>query len=93
MLVTDPETQLADRPTALRMLRARAMAEDGKAKSLDNKMANLGWVVAENLEDQWLAQELVDGLTSAHFALVSALPERAGLGTTSVRLCSTRSTL
>ena len=55
-IVTDPETQLVDRSTALEMLRSRVKAENGKGEFLDTKVADLGWVIAENLEDQFLAR-------------------------------------
>ena len=54
------------------MLRSCANAENGTGKRLDGKVASLGWIVAENLEDQFAARELVDGLTSAYSALALA---------------------
>ena len=71
-LITDPETQLVDRRTALEMLHSRANAENETGKRLDGKVADLGWTVAENLEDQFAARELVDGLTRAYSALAVA---------------------
>lgn len=71
-LITDPEVQLADRKTALEMLRVRARAEDGNAEFLDSKVGTLAWVLAEHLEDRFRARELVANVTMAFTALQCA---------------------
>ena len=71
-IVTDPKTQLVDRRTALEMLRSHVKAESGKREFLDTKVADLGWVIAEDLEDQFLARELLGRLTTSFWALAMA---------------------
>jgi hypothetical protein len=41
------------------MLRARAAEEDGKSDHMDRMAADLAWIVAGKIEDQFVARDLV----------------------------------
>lgn len=66
-LLIDPESQLADRPKALEML--REIAAKGKRNDRDGTLA---WIVVDHLKDRWKAKELVDNLTVAFSTLAGA---------------------
>ncbi|BCH23525.1 hypothetical protein [Mesorhizobium sp. L-8-3] len=65
-LVTDPETQLADRDTALSMIRARINAVDGTPGQLDTRVFVLAARLAGNVEDRLRARDLVDAVAMAY---------------------------
>lgn len=66
-LLINPETQLADRPTALAMLRERV--EDDKQGGFDGSDGILAWRVAADLENKPEMRDLVTGITVAFTAL------------------------
>ncbi|WP_156398554.1 hypothetical protein [Mesorhizobium sp. Root102] len=66
-LLIEPETQLADRPKALAMLRERA--EDDKQREFDGSDGILAWRVAADLENKPEMRDLVTGITVAFTAL------------------------
>lgn len=68
-LLTDPEIQLADRATALSKLRAHAEVEDGKSESMNGDDCILAWRVAEELDDVFVARDLVAAVTIAFTTL------------------------
>jgi hypothetical protein len=76
-LRTDPETQLADRDTALAKLRAIIKAEDGRGEHRDDRVFLLGRCVVAEMEDENLAQELVNELTIAYtpLSLAGVMPD------------------
>jgi hypothetical protein len=45
------------------MLRARAAEEDGKSEHMDSRAADLAWIVAGKIEDQFVARDLVSDVT------------------------------
>ena len=68
-LLTDPETQLADRVTALAKLRGYAEAEDGKSEYMNDDDSILAWRVADELDDVVVARDLVAAVTTAFTTL------------------------
>ena len=62
-LLMDPETQLADRATALAMLR-EDLKQDGK-DTLSGRDAILAWRVAADVEDRFEMRDLIANLTVA----------------------------
>ncbi|TPJ52696.1 hypothetical protein [Mesorhizobium sp. B2-6-4] len=69
-LLTDPETQLADRSTALAMLREH-LEQDGK-DTLNGDDTILAWRVAAEVVDQLSMRELICDLSVAFTALALA---------------------
>lgn len=68
-LVTDPETQLVDRNTALAMLRSRIEHGAAQHEWHDSAVTHLAWIAAADIEDTSRAQERVDAVTLAFTAL------------------------
>ncbi|TPK38725.1 hypothetical protein [Mesorhizobium sp. B2-5-3] len=66
-LLTDPETQLADRSTALAMLREH-LEQDGK-DTLNGEDVVLAWRVAAEVVDQFSMRDLIGDLSMAFTAL------------------------
>lgn len=66
-LLTDPETQLADRATALAMLRQRV--EDNREGVFDGSDSTLAWRVAADFEDRIEMRDLVIGVRVAFTSL------------------------
>lgn len=66
-IVTDPEAQLADRDTALKML--RRMVDYGVRQSRDGILAQ---IVVEQLADREKARRLVNDTTTAFYRLETA---------------------
>lgn len=63
-LVTDPETQLADRETAAAMIRAYVKAIDGTPRGhLDTRVFVLAGKLAGDIEDRFHARDLVAAIT------------------------------
>ncbi|MBZ9811027.1 MULTISPECIES: hypothetical protein [unclassified Mesorhizobium] len=75
-LLTDPETQLADRSTALAMLR-EDIERDGK-DTLSGRDAILAWRVAADVEDKLKVSDIIGNVTVAftHLALSHRHPEK-----------------
>ncbi|TPK42330.1 MULTISPECIES: hypothetical protein [unclassified Mesorhizobium] len=69
-LLTDPETQLADRSTALAMLREH-LEQDGK-DTLNGDDTILAWRVAAEVVDQLSMRDLIGDLSMAFTALALA---------------------
>mgnify|MGYP001089111947 CR=1 FL=1 len=68
-LLHDPESQLADRATALARLRAIIQAEDGKNEHLDDRVFLLALAATADMADGSLARDLVSAVTVAHTPL------------------------
>jgi hypothetical protein len=71
-LLTDPETQLVDRVTALAQLRAIIKAEDGKNEFHDMRIGELACTATNDMADGSLARELVMAVTVAYTPLACA---------------------
>ncbi|MGX8010105.1 hypothetical protein ACVDG8_014630 [Mesorhizobium sp. ORM8.1] len=71
-LLSDPETQLVDRVTALAQLRAIIKAEDGKNEFHDMRIGELACTATDAMADGDLARNLVMAVTVAYTPLACA---------------------
>ncbi|MBZ9884817.1 hypothetical protein LB535_20940 [Mesorhizobium sp. CA10] len=68
-LLHDPETELADRATALARMRQIVQAEDGQGETCDNRVFILALAATAEVPDSWKAQQLVSAVTVAYSSL------------------------
>ncbi|WP_217568793.1 hypothetical protein [Mesorhizobium sp. GbtcB19] len=68
-LLHDPETELADRATALARMREIIQAEDGQGEFRDNRVFFLALAATAEVPDSSKAQELVSAVTVAYTSL------------------------
>lgn len=68
-LVDDPETELADRATALARMREIIQAEDGQGEHTDNRVFYLALAATAEVPDSSDAQQLVGAVTVAYSSL------------------------
>jgi len=71
-LIHDPETQLADRGTALARMRFIVAEEDGQQEFHDNRPFLLALAATAEMADGSKARELVDAVTIAYSSLALA---------------------
>ncbi len=71
-LLDDPETQLADRDTALARMRDIIQAEDGQGEFTDNRVFFLALAATAEMPDGSRAQQLVSAVTVAYSSLALA---------------------
>ncbi|RWM29773.1 hypothetical protein [Mesorhizobium sp.] len=71
-LLRDPETQLADRTTALARMRAIIQAEDGQGEFTDDRVFLLALAATADMPDSTKARELVTAVTIAYTPLACA---------------------
>ena len=71
-LLDDPETQLADRATALAQMRAIVQAEDGKGEFHDDRPFRLALAATAEMANGSEARKLINAVTIAHTSLALA---------------------